>query len=191
MSDLFSVEELASYLQHEVDNASAELAREMATGLIESYTRRSFTDQTEVTEVLRIVAGKVHLPRRPVATVDTVRLVDGDHRYPTTFTWDGLHTLRAGDESQILNLPEFDAPLDTVEVTYTQGYDEVPADVKAVALALAGRSYSNPRGLRSETIGAYSYTAAGGGDSVASVGLLEGERAVLNRYRTQARTVQV
>ena len=189
MPDLFTIPELASKVQADVDTATATLARADATALIEAYTHRSFTAQVEVTERKRINGGKVTL-REPVSVVDTVKLVDGTTLLPTVWSFDGIRTLHVDNgRSVIVNLPERDTDLRTVEVTYTHGYTAVPADVKAVGLALAARNYQNPGGLRSENIGNYSYTNAGGDDDVAGQGLLQSERQVLNRYVRQSRTV--
>jgi hypothetical protein len=137
--------------------------------------------------VKRVNGGKVTL-REPVSQVDTVTWVDGDNRVPTTWTFDGIRTIFVGPTTSIINLAEGDFGR-TVEVTYTHGYETVPADVKAVGLAVAARNYQNPNGVRSETIGAYSYTNAGTDDDVAGAGLLASERAVLNRYLKPVRTV--
>jgi hypothetical protein len=189
VADLFTIPDLASKLQRDVDTYSAELARSDATALIEGYTHRSFTSQAEVTEIKRINSGRVTL-RQPVSEVASVKFVDGTHRYPTTWTFDGIDKVWVGQGTEIINLPTYDeCTYYTAEVTYTTGYTTPPADVVAVALAVAARGYSNPEGRRSETIGAYSYTNAGDGESVASAGLLEGERAILNRYLTRSRTV--
>lgn len=188
MADLFTLPELASKVQTDLDTASADQARADATALIEAYTHRSFTEQVEVTEVKKVNGGKVRL-RQPVATIDTVLLVDGDNRLPTSWVFDGIATIIIGPATTIINLPERDYSFSTVEVTYTHGYTAVPADVKAVGLALAARNYQNPGGLRSETIGNYSYTNAGADDDVAGSGLLAAERATLNAYRVRSRTV--
>lgn len=187
MADLFTLEELASYLQTDLDTGSATIARASATALIEAYTRRSFTDQVEVIEAKRVRGGRVTL-REPVVEVASVEAIDGATRLPTLWTFDGIRTVYVGGATAIINYPE-GTSFGTVEVTYTHGYTAAPADVKAVGLAVAGRAYSNPAGIRSETIGAYSYTLAGADDDVAGSGLLAAERTVLNRYLVQSRTV--
>lgn len=190
MADMFTLDELAAYLKVTVadDDASALLARELATGLIEDFTHRSFTAEADYTEVLRINAGKITIPSTPVSAVTSVKLVGANGVLtPTVWTFDEIDTIHLAGSAQVLNLPESDdggVPY-TAEVVWTGGFDEVPAAVKAIALAAAGRGYNNPRGLRSETIGQYSYTNAGGDDDVASVSLLAGERLTLGKYARQ------
>ncbi|MFG2916255.1 hypothetical protein ACGF0D_25615 [Kitasatospora sp. NPDC048298] len=67
-----------------------------------------------------------------------------------------------------------------LHVTYTHGYAEVPADVRALVLTLAGRVFTNPRDLRQESVGSVSVTYAAEtiGASLAPV-----ERDALARYR--------
>ena len=98
MADLFTLEELASYLQQNVDTASATLARSLATGL--------------------------------------VKRAAGGHDF-------------------------------TADTT-------VPDEVKAVALAVTGRIYGNPRGVTGENIGSYSYRVAETG-----TGLTDDERRIV------------
>jgi hypothetical protein len=190
MTDLFTCSELASKVQHDVDTLSAQQAHDDAAALIEGYTHRSFTAVAEVTEIKRISAGRITL-RQPVTDIASVKFVDGASRYPTAWTFDGVDKVWIGAGTEIINLPTYDNffHYSTAEVVYTTGYAAAPADVKAVALAVAARGYSNPTGIRSETIGAYSYTNAGDGETVASAGLLAGERDVLNRYLVRSRTV--
>jgi hypothetical protein len=75
---------------------------------------------------------------------------------------------------------------DQAVVTYTAGYSTVPGNVKAVALAVAGRIYDNPQGLRSRQIDDYSETRAGDDDDLAGVSLLPTEERRLRRYRLGA-----
>lgn len=184
-------ETLLAYLQidqataSETTLAAAENACTLAVGLVEGFIApRSFGEAQEHTEVLRINAGKVVLPGA-VETVASVKLVgDNDLRLPTVWSFDGINTVHLGDASVIVNLPEVDTTaLHTAEVTWTSSADEAPAEVSAVALAVAARAFGNPRGLRSETIGAYAYTNAGADDDVATLGLLASERLTLGKYR--------
>lgn len=74
-----------------------------------------------------------------------------------------------------------------IRVTYTRGYpdDELPRDVRVVALALAKRIYqaASSGSVRSETIGAYSVTYATGAEQIQSADLTKGERFILYKYR--------
>lgn len=69
---------------------------------------------------------------------------------------------------------------------YTRGVGfttDVPTeDLAAVILAVAARLYSNPEGLRAETVGGYTYTSALAGFQ----GYTLAELTVLNGYRRRA-----
>lgn len=82
MADLFTIPELASKVQADVDTATATLTRADATALIEAYTHRSFTAQVEVTERKRLNGGKCTL-REPVTEVASVQWVGGYGLTPT------------------------------------------------------------------------------------------------------------
>lgn len=67
-----------------------------------------------------------------------------------------------------------------VDVTFTHGYQDPPADVTAVVQALAQRLVANTAGLKSKTVGPFSETY--------STELLSLEKATLSRYRIPSRT---
>lgn len=67
-----------------------------------------------------------------------------------------------------------------VEVTFTHGYDDPPAEVTAVVQAVAQRAVNNGSSLVQETIGPFTNRYAGTG---AVLELLDAEKAILNRYR--------
>jgi hypothetical protein len=58
---------------------------------------------------------------------------------------------------------------------------DVPPDVVRVVCARALRELRNPEGIRSETLGGYSYSLAGGGDTVTG-GFTADERRTLRTY---------
>lgn len=45
------------------------------------------------------------------------------------------------------------------------GYSDLPADVQSVVIASLARAADNPRGIKQETIGEYSYTLVSGANS--------------------------
>ena len=163
-----------------------------ASAAVRAYTGQQFT-QGETTKVLRVVAGKVRLPHRPVVSVDALSAVnyDGTRTVITGFGWDGLNQVSVPPQGFVLNLPAFDqSPLETVEVTWTHGYDEIPEEIVAIVCAAANRALTaTASGLVSETIGSYSYRTADGA-SDAPISFTDGERAILNRYRARAAALQ-
>jgi hypothetical protein len=185
VADLFTLSELASYLQRDLDTSSATLAREEAMGIVRDHCRQEITTATH-THRLPVSYDRrgwfVAVPERPLTAVTTV-VVNGTT--VTTHTVDLLNSqVRLVD-----GVPTDDADEDVEDqavVTYTAGYATVPANVKAVALAVAGRIYDNPQGLRSRQIDDYSETRAGDDQDLAGVTLLPREERLLRRYRVGA-----
>ena len=166
---LIDRDELATWLQVDIPEAVADQACEMASGIISGYTHQHIASADHVHTLLVAPSGAVDLPQRPVTAVDRVT-VDGDE--VEGWTWDGV-------SPQIRFTPTVAGP--SVVVEYTAGWDPVPSVVKAVALALAGRSVSNRRGVRSEQLGDYQVTFGGSDEVVASVVLTKDEKALLDR----------
>lgn len=167
-----------------------------ATGFIDGYLRRSL-DEATVSQILPLVDNRVRLPKRPVSAVASVKAIQEDGTVGATLTgwrWDGIATVDLIEGRQQLNLPEWwnDEHDRTVQVTYTHGYATVPDDVKAVCAQLATRAFLNPTGLRSETVGDYSYSLAIPATGVPFGAYLDpNSMKVLDRYRTTARTVEL
>lgn len=174
-----------------------------ASALVRSYTRQNFAPPTSETIALRASAGVVRLPKRPVTDVTSVVLIGLNGTPDITIVgwgWDGLDVVDvSGWDRVIVNLPEWvhdRACLPaTYRVTYTHGYDTVPADVVAVVCAMVGRTMSAPStasGVTSETIGSYSYRTAEPGMGVTAT-LTAADKALLDDagYRPRAGTTQV
>jgi hypothetical protein len=71
-----------------------------------------------------------------------------------------------------------------VTVTYSHGYETLPEDVKLVVLAAATRSWANPTGETSESIGSYSHSwSTATAEQGAGIYLTDAEMSLLNRYR--------
>ncbi|MFJ7250763.1 hypothetical protein ACIQWA_39830 [Kitasatospora sp. NPDC098652] len=168
---LATVADLAGWLQRTTEELpeSAALVLDTASAVVRAEAGQRFTRGT--TTVAVTPRGSVaYLPQRPVVSVQLVRrggivLPAEDYRL-----WrDELHFRQLG--------------FGPAYVTYTHGYAEVPADVRALVLTLAGRVLTNPRDLRQESVGAVSVTYAAEtiGASLAPV-----ERDQLARYRRRA-----
>lgn len=182
LDPLATTDDLAGRLGRELTDAEtdqAELLLADASASVRAYTGQQFT-QLEVTSRIRVRGGVVRLPQRPVAAVASVADPDGND---LEFTW------YAGDRIT-LSSPW---AATWVDVTYTPGYEEIPADIVAVVCQIAGRAFGRPAdqtGLASETIGQYSYQV-GGAAAAGAVGMLADERAVLDRYRRVGGTASV
>ena len=191
MTDLFTVSELASYLQRDLDTSSATLAKDSGQAIVRGYCRQDISSATYTGVKLRCVPDKaywrVDLPQRPVTAVSSVAVNGTAYVLGTNYAWDGLSPYIRLSDLTYSTAAFQDSPVATV--TYTAGYATIPAEVKAVALAVAGRQYDNPRGLRSESIDDYSGTHAGSDADLAGTSLLPPERAILDRYRITAGSV--
>jgi hypothetical protein len=190
---LFQLTELAAFVQSDLDTATAQVALDMAQGLIQHYTGQTLLyvdgsvwtvpdDPRGLERRLAWLPGLdttygrsdlvIPLPEQPVTAVSAVnglaanvgfRLFGGQLLVSSTALWTWPLT-----------------------VTYSHGFQSIPADLKAVGLRLAAKLLSNPSGLRSETIGGYSYTTAGG-----EPGFSDFDRLILNDYRRRSRSLAV
>lgn len=174
---LFELTDLAAYLQQDIDTATATVARTIATGIVTGYTNQAIEADT-YTQVLPISTGlTIRLPQRPVTDVDSVTLDGTAWTETTQWRWDGVSAQVVLEEQP---------PLDTwvATVVYDAGYAVVPDLVKAVALGVAARAYTNPSRASSQSIDDYSVSHAS-----ESAGLLPEEKNLLKRYRVRAGTV--
>lgn len=160
------------------EESRAQLMLDIATATIQSYTGQQIelVEDDEVTldprdrEVLL-------LPELPVVDVTTVE-IDGDalviaddvYHYP-----DGRLYRQDGTV--------WGSARQTVVVTYDHGYETIPDDIRGICLSIASRLYSNPQGLRQESIGTYSRTF-GSGD--VATDLSAGEKRILDAYRIRS-----
>lgn len=156
MTDLFTLPELASYLQTDVDTATAMLARDIATGAVRLAAGQQLTAGTAVLDVVVDPwTTTIVLPQRPVTAVTSVQSYADDNVTLTAvpFTWRGSAGVK------LTTAPWAEARM---KVTYTAGSDDPMflAVAKGVALAAAARLYANPTNERAETIGDYSHTTA-------------------------------
>lgn len=159
-----------------------------ASAAARSYTGQQFIED-ETTVRLKVSRGKVRLPQAPATGVTTVEDTDEN---PVTFTWLMGQTVEVSTQ-----VPDgwafepYSQGLQVVDVTYSHGYETVPDDVIAVVCQIAGRALgatAESSGVQSETIRTYSYSL-GGAAASGPVGMLAGERAILDRYRQPATQV--
>jgi hypothetical protein len=180
-----------TYTGTEEDKAEA-LLRD-ASAAVRSYTGQTFSLVTDDTVRLRPRNGTLRLPQRPVVAVSAVANVDGD---TVSFTWDNGQTVYLAGYGYGLNAFEvepFRSRLPWLDVTYTHGYETIPDDIVAVVANIAGRAFGRQledAGLQSETIAGYSYSLGAAG-AAGGVGMLNDERAVLDRYRIVGGTARL
>ncbi|MFD8955694.1 hypothetical protein ACFV0W_01870 [Streptomyces anulatus] len=172
---LATVDELAAWMQREPAELpeGVALVLDTASAIVRSEARQRFTRGTS-TVALSLRDQVVTLPQRPVVSVELVRAGGRELRPDEFRLW--------RDELW------FVGSYGSAVVTYSHGYAEVPATVRAIVLTLAGRVLTNPSDLRQESVGSVSVTYAAEtiGASLAPI-----ERDQLARYRPRAAVVQL
>ena len=92
--DMFTLSELASYLQRDLDTASATLAQASGQRIVRTYLRQDVTTATYTGAKLRIVpdrtSWRVDLPQRPVTAVSSVAVNGTTYVLGTNYAWDGV-----------------------------------------------------------------------------------------------------
>lgn len=147
-----TVDELATFLQTSIaeDDDRALLALRSATGLIQREAKHHiFYVEDDVKTIDGTLGSKLVLPEPPVFAVSAIN--EGEYEVDV----DGVAFTRRG----ALTREGFWSGAE-VTVTYTHGFEMIPADIKALCLEVAGRMYSSEVGLDSEQIGSYSYTTS-------------------------------
>jgi hypothetical protein len=178
MDALVSVEDFAAYLQRDLDRCTADLALAGASGLVRQYLRWDLSRTTETFVVDTHGSRTVALPTLRLNGVDEVSVV---RRPPGTTL--PVSTLLAPAEYtwSASGLLWLDTPTPNgfraVSVVADHGYDPIPDEVRLVVCAIAARAYSNPDGLRSQTVGGVGRGYAAAAEMTAlEVGLIAGFR---------------
>lgn len=158
MAQYATAAELASYLQKDLDTASANQVLTIASARFAREAETAFA-ATSVTYTDTVYGNtSIDLPYRPVTAVSQVRL-NGN----VITGW----TLRAGGLYRSAGFGYLHAwPPDEVAVDLTHGYVTVPDDVKGAVLEMAAQAYEVPVGaIVSESIDDYAvrYATTGGG----------------------------
>jgi len=144
MEPLTTPEELAGYLQREIDRYSAELAVRGASGIIRSICGWDLTRVTETLTVDSNGAAAVKLPTLKINDIMSVTL-DGTTVVDTAeYLWspNGILVARSYWPTGRLIAAEVD-----------HGYEPIPDDVRIIACAIASRLYGNPEGLAMRVAG--------------------------------------
>lgn len=196
MTSFATTADLASFLQITVDTASAQLALDLSTALIQNYTRQTITYVASDTVILNGNTAVLLLPQRPVVGTPVVNgLVPS-----AVYRFDPPDRLTYGVPSGNLAAAQYANGPDPVygvwplqvSVTYSHGYQTIPDDIRGVCISVAARAYSNPQGLRGESMGSYSVQYAGAGDIlVPGVALSGAEEQMLNRHRRRSSSLSL
>jgi hypothetical protein len=136
--------ELASYLQQDVDTATATQALTLALAEFSRAAETVFTPTSVTWSTLGDGRGVLEPPYRPVTAVAAVR-VNG----VTISGW----TLRMGCLYRLAGFGyRWAWPPDQVDVDLTYGYTTVPDDVKLAVLEIAAGIYDHPTSDISVTV---------------------------------------
>lgn len=148
MAQYATASELASYLQKDLDTATAVQALTLASADFSAAAGTMFVPTTTTwTTIWAYGCFELELPFRAVTAVSEVR-VNG---VPIT-GW----TLRGGWLYRIVGFGyRYRFPPDQVDVDLTHGYTAPPDDVKLATLEIAAGLYDNPTGVSSEGIDDY------------------------------------
>lgn len=169
--------ELASYLQKDLDTATATLAITVASGMFSTRAATMFAATAVTYETVATGGVQLRLPFRPVTAVSAVRIVVG--AVSTTVT--DFSRIR----SVLYRVAGFGAwgafPPDTAEVDLTHGYAVCPDDVKGAVLESAGVAYEHPdAALVAEAIDDYSVRTSA---TLSGFQLSQGARDLADLYR--------
>lgn len=201
MTSFASTADLASFLNRTIavgaETTRAQLMLDLATAAIQNWCRQTISSAETTALLPGTWSQDLELPERPVTEVDTVE-VDGVAT--TDWDWNERGVLRRGAASfaqtSVVNAAgdadsttqgaagsaqHWGGPQATVSVTYTHGFATIPADIKAVCLAVAGRAFTSEVGVKQESLGAYSVTYGGGGAD--GVTITPADMTLLRRYR--------
>lgn len=199
MGEFAGIQDIASFLQISISEpeqlAAANRGLVEATAAIRNYTRQ-YLELVEDDEITLDVQGgsRLFLPELPVIEVSLV-VEDGT-------------TLTAGDDYKLgqygilhrLGGYKWAAGIQSVTVTYSHGYVELPDAIVSVATRAAARAYQSglraaeddgTLGVASKALGDFSVSYAGeqGGAGQGVMGasaarmLLMSEKDILNEYR--------
>jgi len=141
---LASPETFSSYMQRDLDRATATLCLQGASALVRNYCRWSIS---QATETFVVDGSGTELLSLPTLKLNTVTLtVDG--------TLLDADTYQVASRGQIRRLDGiWPCGLDNVSADTDHGYTIIPDDITLVVCSLASRYYSNPDSLRSKASG--------------------------------------
>lgn len=173
-----------------------------ASTVVSSYCRQQFVLAT-TTERIRPIGDRVRLRQAPVASVDTVAMVDTLHTgdlilFPLgSWIWDGGQEIWIGGLRTVINIPEalthfleFQVPL--MEITYTHGYAEIPDPVVTVICAMVIRYIGIPAstGMPVNRVGEVEYKLSLPAQE-GLLGLTDSEMRLLAPFRRPGTTVEL
>ena len=179
---LLTTDDLATALRTEFDPGSAEEAQaQYFCDAVSAYMGEelgiSFTSAERTERLQADYDGIVCLPVSPVTEVASISTIDSQAR--SGWAWDGIDEIDGLESHEV------------VDVTYTAGMAEPPAVLSKIAVAVACRLYTNPSGIRQQTIGAISETYAASSGDAGTIYFTPMEREIIGRYKTTMETWRI
>lgn len=163
MDPLVTAEDLATYLQRDLDTAAAEFAVAGASGLVRAYCRWPVSRVAETVTLSGDGGRLLSLP--------TLRLVTLG---PVTVGGAAVTDFTASPGGQLFRASGWPVGLGNVTAEMTHGYAPVPDEVRIVACSVAAKLYSNPESL----------VAKSSGDDGRTFSVLSGlEMSLISSYR--------
>lgn len=161
---------------------------QLASDAVRIHTGQQFdyVEDDEIT-IEPDIEGHLWLPQRPVISVSTVKITSSNTPIDTVgygWTRDGYLARRWFPTNA--EIPWWIYPL---TVTYTHGYQTVPADVRLAVAELVGGSMANPSGIVSESLGVYSVRYLS--NRSPGVSLTSEVEQRLRRYRRQPSSLPI
>lgn len=140
LDPLVSTADLATYLQQNLEEYESEASNavELASAAVRAYCRRSFTFVADDERVMRW-RPRIILPDPPVVDIRSVKIADKDVHWHRDLKGHLIIQRTPG-----LLVGHANYPYPDVTVTYSHGYDTVPAVVAMVAVRIAARVFKNP-----------------------------------------------
>lgn len=191
LAPFFTLYELSSVLQQDLDTSTAEDLAALASDVVRDEIGQTITAVAgDVVTVYGDSSELLMLPQLPVTTVSAVS-VAGLALTSAEFLWHErgqlywVVTPGTSEVSPIWHVWQAAVP---VTITYDHGYATIPNTVKSVALEVAMTLYSNPMQVISETVASYSvsYAARAGGIDVggsSGFGLTKEQKRRLDPFR--------
>jgi hypothetical protein len=141
---LITAEELAGYLQRDLDRYSADLAVQGASGLVRTACGWNVSRVVETLTVNGNGSASMNLPTLRLNDVTEVR-VDGVVVDASAYGW--------GANGVLVAVSRWPLGLRRVEVDADHGYEPIPDELRIVCCSVAARLYSNPENLLQRSAG--------------------------------------
>lgn len=204
-TELVTPAELASWLQQDLDTATADLLIRQATGKVQAACGQTLLQVLNDTVTLEGTPGKwLWMPQRPVTAVHSIVFQDGNQQPvlldPSQYTvsanriWRGYGWQYATVLMPPARVPWWKyltyPPPSLITVVLDHGYapgDMALEDARTAVFALCAQAYSNPGGSRSVTVDDYTETYS---DAFAGMAMTVSMRDELRRrYGVRAGSV--